>query len=564
MKSSAPQRSQNAVRHRVKLRISPTAAACSALLFAMSAAYAQDATAPAAGTANLDTVTVTGIRRGIESAIAVKRNSDSIVEAVSSEDIGKLPDVSIAESLARLPGLAAQRVDGRAQEISIRGLGPDYSTALLNGREQVSTGDNRAVEFDQYPSELMSGAIVYKTPDAKLVGQGLAGTVNLTTVRPLDFATRQIAVNVRGEQNSNGSLIPGISATGDRESFAYIDQFANRTIGVSIGIAHMTTPLQEKHYKAWWWDTAWDPTPGLSGVVPTSAALLGGFEVAAIAGVEKRNGLMTTVEYKPSKDFHSTVDLYYSTKDTSKTSSYLIANNPNHWGGGNYSNATASGNVINNVTISNLSGMLVQSDLNTQASKLGSLGWNNELKLDNKWTAIADLSYSGMHRQDNNWESTAATNQWMANGAQNVNDTVSYNIPGGPGMPIIHTGVNYANPNTIQLVNPGWGRAGFHENPYVTDELKAIRLEAKRSLDGFFSDFATQEDAHLERVLLPVARWKQCAAVGSRKHAAGTCQFELCRCVRCLDVQHPQHVEHLHDAPTEHRRQLLWQELVDR
>ncbi|KAB2848708.1 MAG: TonB-dependent receptor plug domain-containing protein, partial [Sphingopyxis terrae] len=105
----------------------------------------------------LDTVVVTGIRRGIESAISVKRDSTSIVEAISAEDIGKLPDVSIAESLARLPGLAAQRVAGRAQVISVRGLSPDFSTTLLNGREMVSTGDNRSVEFDQYPSELVSG-----------------------------------------------------------------------------------------------------------------------------------------------------------------------------------------------------------------------------------------------------------------------------------------------------------------------------------------------------------------------------------------------------------------------
>ena len=101
---------------------------------------------------NLDTVVVTGIRGGIERAIDTKKNATSIVEAVSSEDIGKLPDISIAESIARLPGLAAQRVAGRAQVISVRGLSPDFATTLLNGRELVSTGDNRSVEFDQYPS----------------------------------------------------------------------------------------------------------------------------------------------------------------------------------------------------------------------------------------------------------------------------------------------------------------------------------------------------------------------------------------------------------------------------
>ena len=146
---------------------------------------------------NLDTVVVTGIRGGIERAIDTKKNATSIVEAVSAEDIGKLPDVSIAESIARLPGLAAQRVAGRAQVISVRGLSPDFATTLLNGRELVSTGDNRSVEFDQYPSELVAGVTVYKTPDAALVGQGLSGTLDMRTVRPLDYDKSVLAVSGR-------------------------------------------------------------------------------------------------------------------------------------------------------------------------------------------------------------------------------------------------------------------------------------------------------------------------------------------------------------------------------
>ena len=97
--------------------------------------------AKAAGTATtLDRVVVTGIRRGIENAIETKKEVTSIVESISAEDIGKLPDISIAESLARLPGLTAQRVAGRAQVISVRGLSPDFATTLFNGRELVSTG----------------------------------------------------------------------------------------------------------------------------------------------------------------------------------------------------------------------------------------------------------------------------------------------------------------------------------------------------------------------------------------------------------------------------------------
>ena len=137
-----------------------SAALASAIALAAADVHAQTAQAsvPQSGAeaTDLDTVVVTGIRRGIENAIETKRDSTSIVETISAEDIGKLPDISIAESLARLPGLTAQRVAGRATNINIRGLPDNFGTTLLNGREQVSTGDNRGVEFDQYPSELIS------------------------------------------------------------------------------------------------------------------------------------------------------------------------------------------------------------------------------------------------------------------------------------------------------------------------------------------------------------------------------------------------------------------------
>ncbi|MFW1411028.1 TonB-dependent receptor plug domain-containing protein, partial [Vibrio parahaemolyticus] len=85
----------------------------------------------------------------------------------------------------RLPGVTAQRLEGRDQRLSIRGLGPDFSTTLLNGREQVTVGDNRGVEYDQYPSEFFKTVNVYKSADASLVAAGISGTVDLRMLRPL-------------------------------------------------------------------------------------------------------------------------------------------------------------------------------------------------------------------------------------------------------------------------------------------------------------------------------------------------------------------------------------------
>ena len=114
-------------------QLSPVAAGC-AVFMALASQGAQAQTSGVQAGDAVNTVTVTGIRRAIENSIAVKRDATSIVEAISAEDIGKLPDISIAESLARLPGLSAQRVNGQAQQIRIRGTSGDLSTALLNGR----------------------------------------------------------------------------------------------------------------------------------------------------------------------------------------------------------------------------------------------------------------------------------------------------------------------------------------------------------------------------------------------------------------------------------------------
>lgn len=168
-------------------------------------AYAQNAPAEE----EEDAIVVSGFRASLENAVNEKKNNDQIVESVSAEDIGKLPDASIGESIARLPGVTSQRLNGRSNNISIRGFGPDFSQTTLNGREQTSTGDNRVVEFDQYPSEIVSQVVVYKSPTASLVGQGLVGTIDIRTVRPLDYGKQVIAVGARGTYADLGALNAG-------------------------------------------------------------------------------------------------------------------------------------------------------------------------------------------------------------------------------------------------------------------------------------------------------------------------------------------------------------------
>lgn len=146
---------------------------------------AQDAAAPA-GDASPDIV-VTGIRGSQTRAVSIKRNAASVVDAISAEDIGKLPDVTISDSLQRIPGVQIRRDAGEGSSINIRGL-PQVVTTL-NGEVYLGANSITTVQpnFNDIPSQLFSGADVIKSSTADLLNAGVTGTVNLRTRRPFDL-----------------------------------------------------------------------------------------------------------------------------------------------------------------------------------------------------------------------------------------------------------------------------------------------------------------------------------------------------------------------------------------
>ncbi|MGZ8982679.1 MAG: TonB-dependent receptor [Methylotenera sp.] len=463
-------------------KMRPIAVACSGLLFIATSSYAQEPveTSDADTADSTETVVVTGIRHSIETSISAKKESDSIVEVVTAEDIGKLPDVSIAENLARLPGLTAQRVDGRAQSISIRGMGPKYGVTLLNNREVVSTGENRSVEYDQFPSELINSAVVYKTPDASLSALGLSGTVNLKTVRPLDLNERKVSVSVRAERAGNGELNSGTDDLGGRFSASYIDQFADNRVGIALGYAHLDNPGQEKYYKSWGWQDNslydhqdWCGGNCVSPGLKAGQTAITGYERGVISSDRKRDGLMAALEFKPNENFHSMVDLYYTKFDQKSVQSEEQAFLGGMWSGVNYTNPVVNGQgVVTSATVNNVNNAVLLSRYNKRKDDTFAIGWNNELKLD-KWKFGADLSYSKAKRDEYNGEMTAHT-AGPVNFQTLVSTTgISHFIPS----------VNLADPNLVQLSHM-WGHGGRATMPHVEDDMKAFRLTVERAFDN--------------------------------------------------------------------------------
>ncbi|MBV1901935.1 MAG: TonB-dependent receptor [Kordiimonadaceae bacterium] len=467
-----------------------------AAVMAPSAVIAQDGSGESADADDGETfeeIIVTGFRKSLQDTIALKRHSSSIVEAISAEDIGKLPDVSIAESLARLPGLAGQRTRGRTSVISIRGMSPDFSTTLLNGREQASSGDNRAVEFDQYPSELINSVVVYKTPDAAVVGMGLSGSVDLRTVRPLAHGEQAIVFNLRGEVNSLDKLNSDVTKNGWRGSFSYIDQFMDDTVGIAVGYAHLETPTQIQHHKAWWWAGASGALPAGS---PDDAIVLNGQEVAGINRDQTRDGVMAVLEWQPSNNFHTIIDAYYSEfkqEETLRgvywfsspaTGQGLQILNPTftEFGSGEFASTVVDSGVSTNIT------PVIRNDFNTRDDKLFAIGMNNEFSVGS-WDITTDLSYSSSKRKEQILEAYAGI------APIGTVDTIAFDIPEF-GFPTYDPGLDYSDRENLVLGDPapwgGWGQDAKVHYPDLKEDVWTVALNAQRDLSdsmlgGFFS-----------------------------------------------------------------------------
>ncbi len=431
-----------------------------------------------------DFVVTAGFAGSLAAAAEMKQKQTVVTEVITAEDIGKLPDISIADALTRLTGLTTQRSNGRSQAISIRGLTGDFSTGLLNGREQVSTGMNRAVEFDQYPADLLSSVVVYKTASPNLVGQGLAGTIDLRTVRPLDKSSRVIAANGYYEWNELGALTPGASATGNRFNVSYIDQLDNGRVGIALGFSHSSKPFAGEQFQAWGYDTD-----------PSGNYVLGGTKSYVRNSVLDRDGIMGVLEFKPNENIHSTIDIFYSQFEENQLLRGMeIPLTPFNWGLGTtiQPNWTAVGGLVTRSVIGNVQ-PVVRNDTFVRKDKPFALGWNLELGKKTDWPVTFDLSYSYVSRNDVNLELWSGVGSLRAT---TTPDTMTVQLK-PDSIPVITSTLNYADGSVLRLSDPqGWqswrfpttGAPGYYKAFQSKDMLGQAKLFTRHEFDSrFFS-----------------------------------------------------------------------------
>lgn len=488
-----------------KKRLLPAAISC-AIAVSVTTSYGAQAQEESYD-ASLEEITVVGFRKSVMDSISTKRDAKSVVEAISAEDIGKLPDSSIAEAISRLPGLATQRLDGRASRVTIRGFGENESATTFNGREQVSIGDNRGVEFDLYPSEILSGVTVHKTPTANLEAEGIAGVIDMQTVRPLKRGERVVKFNGQLEHTGFDKLNPDGEDQGHRVTFSYIDQFADDKIGVAFAYNTMSSPNQEERWNALGYanfEVDGEPFSYLTQAKPFVRS-----------SVLDRDSAMLVIEAKPTERLHTTFDaLYVDFSDEKILRGIELPS---------YSALEVVANEVDPATgfITSASYVdtkpVVRNDFDSRDAKLQSFGFNAEFDVNDELQLEFDASHSKVEREIWSFESYAGTGRGHVNPDLGEHDTLTYHMNSGNAGAMFDHGLDYSDFNLIKLGSPlAWGfssalndryglencnadgsdpttptpdlncnqaQDGFLNSPEIDDELTSLKLAATQMLE---------------------------------------------------------------------------------
>ncbi|MCY7296430.1 TonB-dependent receptor [Alteromonas sp. a30] len=436
---------------------------------------------------NTEVIQVTGIRGALQRAQAIKMDETSIVEALSAEDIGKLPDTSVAESLARLPGLAGERRNGRVSGLSVRGFNENYIGTSFNGRELLGMGDNRGVEFDLYPTEIVSSIVVYKTPEAGLLTQGLGGTVDLRTVSPLN-ADSTLTFNGTYEKNQEDAFNPDFDDDGHRFSLNYVEKFADDKLGVALTFATMESPRQEEQFRGWGYTDA-DPAFAAEGVdVPEGTQILAGHDSYVRSALLERDSYAAIIEYAPTDNLKLQLDALYIDFEENDVKRGLEEGGP-VWGGVDY---TITGVEDGLVTSGYHAGFpsVVRNDARKQESDLTAFGLNIEYQINENWTIVGDFSTSEVEKDIIDIESYSGAGRF------GTTDTIaprSWVMTGNGALYGAHPtlpSVDLTDPNLVRLAGTNaWGHPligsdaqdGFVNRPKFEEELDSFRL----SVNGF-------------------------------------------------------------------------------
>jgi TonB-dependent receptor len=377
------------------------ASSISMLIGAVAAAPALAEEIGKSATSNMEEVVVTGIRGSLKRSMDQKREAQGVLDAISAEDIGRMPDTNLAESLQRITGVSIDRVNGEGSRVTVRGFGPDFNIVTLNGRqmpaaniENTIASTSRSFDFANLAAEGVSGVEIYKSGRASVTTGGIGSVINIKTAKPFDNLAGISNFSVKAitdESNDAGSdWTPELSGIFSRT-------FADNTVGVSLSASYSE---RDSGYNKSATGNGWYTIPGGQGdwgsVAPDSTAFSNapqsgqiysvprnvGFEFSQIQ--RERTNAQLTFQWAATDNVIATLDYTYSELDTEQQVSDMGS-----WFNGNPQSGefTQGGTVVAPVVYSDSTG----TDITFGAGDWGRINENKSLGLNVEWAVSENL-----------------------------------------------------------------------------------------------------------------------------------------------------------------------------
>jgi len=519
-------------------------------------AYAQDAQAQQAPPAaeqtqpssqqdatTLDTIVVTGMRSSLDQSMNIKRDTAGIVDAISSEDIGKFPDTNLAESMQRITGISIERRDGEGAQVTARGFGPDKNMVTLNGRqipgadgfgsggiELGETGSGtRAFNFAQLASEAISGVIVHKTGQADVPSGGIGATIDIQTDRPFNHTGAFATVGVKAV--SDQSQVLGSEITPEMSGiFSYTDP--DKVWGVGFSASY-----QKRHggsvqaTENGWNVSRWNGTlpnlrpanaaTGYAGGVVENAPQIGqlysmpnDLRYAFQDFQRTRINSQAVLQFAPSDAFTFTLDYTYSTNEIKQDRGEQTM-----WLQNSLDHVTFDGDteVATPIYIRDIAGggkdFGFEQQHNEQKYKLGSLGFNAVWNVTDRFSLALDAHKTKVSSRPNDpltgGSSTAFSLAGVAPNRAANNFAQEYWFNGGlPIMsPTLFPTTADAEANTNGTTNPEFPAEQLGSqimriwSTRQDSEVKQGRIDGKLDFDaGRFSFGVDSSDVSMHRL----------------------------------------------------------------
>ncbi len=263
--------------------------------------------APQSSADDVEVIAISGYRSSLKASMNDKKNSNLVSDGIKAEDIGKFPDLNVAESLQRITGVSIDRNGGEGQAVTIRGFGPQFNTVLVNGRQMASETGGREFAFDSVSANQIVGADIFKTGTAKMQEGGIGGTVALITARPFDYDGFTAVVSGKAMYESLSE------ETSPSFSGLVSNTFNDGTMGILFSLSHEQRDVQINQISTAGWRPGQTISNSRDGILFTNAFIPRNWDQIVDNQERTRTNANLVFQFAPSEDVTITLDGSIST-----------------------------------------------------------------------------------------------------------------------------------------------------------------------------------------------------------------------------------------------------------